>query len=164
MWTPESSSTPESPKHDEVDHLMRNALLRDELEPLFDESIGSVNARVMSTHSENEFSNRCSIGSERRWFRLANGSTQSLTLPPPDRLDAGPLLELLESVADQLYEKHIVLDFTNHLTDRQLYRLIYRDILPTFEKKALEAKQLPSLGLCQHRRRPRNVVALLRQR
>ena len=28
-----------------------------------------------------------------------------------------------------------MLDFTNHLDDRQLYTLIYRDILPSYEKK-----------------------------
>jgi hypothetical protein len=33
-----------------------------------------------------------------------------------------------------MFEKHIVLDFTDHLTDRQLYCLIYRDILPSHEK------------------------------
>jgi hypothetical protein len=36
---------------------------------------------------------------------------------------------------DRLYQKKIVLDFTDHLTDRQLYTLIYRDILPSPEKK-----------------------------
>ncbi len=39
----------------DVEHLLRNAELRDELEPLFDESIGRVNAEVMSTPVENEF-------------------------------------------------------------------------------------------------------------
>jgi hypothetical protein len=34
-----------------------------------------------------------------------------------------------------LFEQRIVLDFTDHLTDRQLYTLIYRDILPSPEKK-----------------------------
>ena len=46
---------PESSKSEEVEHLLRNAQLRDELEPLFDESIGRVNPTVMSTRSENEF-------------------------------------------------------------------------------------------------------------
>ena len=36
---------------------------------------------------------------------------------------------------DKLHEKRIVLDFTDHLTDRELYTLIYRDILPAREKK-----------------------------
>ncbi len=35
----------------------------------------------------------------------------------------------------KLYQKRIVLDFTGHLSDRELYCLIYRDILPAREKK-----------------------------
>jgi hypothetical protein len=34
-----------------------------------------------------------------------------------------------------LFEQRIVLDFTDHLSDRELYCLIYRDILPCREKK-----------------------------
>ena len=30
---------------------------------------------------------------------------------------------------------NVVLDFSDHLTDRELYRLLYRDILPAQEKK-----------------------------
>jgi len=58
-----------------------------------------------------------------------------LTLPNPDHLTSEQLSELLEVTAQQLYEHHIVLDFTNHLSDRQLYAILYRDILPTYEKK-----------------------------
>jgi hypothetical protein len=35
----------------------------------------------------------------------------------------------------KLFEKRVVLDFTDHLTDRELYCLIVRDILPSPEKK-----------------------------
>ena len=35
----------------------------------------------------------------------------------------------------KLFEKRVVLDFTDHLTDRELYCLIWRDILPSPEKK-----------------------------
>jgi hypothetical protein len=35
----------------------------------------------------------------------------------------------------KLFAKRIVLDFTDHLSDRALYCLIYRDILPSPEKK-----------------------------
>jgi hypothetical protein len=44
---------PESSKSDDVEHLLRNAQLRDELEPLLDESIDRVNPTAMSTRSEN---------------------------------------------------------------------------------------------------------------
>jgi hypothetical protein len=35
----------------------------------------------------------------------------------------------------KLYGQRIVLAFTDHLSDRQLYCLISRDILPSYEKK-----------------------------
>ena len=35
----------------------------------------------------------------------------------------------------QTIRKRVVLDFTDHLTDRELYCLIVRDILPSPEKK-----------------------------
>lgn len=126
---------PESSKHDEVDSLLRNAMLRDELEPLFDESLGSVDYQVMSTHRENEF-----LESMLEWERapmvpVSQWFDPELILPHPERLDDGELSELLETTIAQLYAERIVLDFTNHLTDRQLYTLIYRDILPSYEKK-----------------------------
>ncbi|OYV81467.1 MAG: hypothetical protein B7Z73_18055, partial [Planctomycetia bacterium 21-64-5] len=41
----------------------------------------------------------------------------------------------LANVVLRLFDKRIVLDFTDHLSDRQLYCVIYRDILPSPEKK-----------------------------
>ena len=40
----------------------------------------------------------------------------------------------LYTIIGRLFEKHIVLDFTDHLSDRQLYCLVFRDILPAHEK------------------------------
>jgi hypothetical protein len=34
-----------------------------------------------------------------------------------------------------LYSQKIALDFTDHLSDRQLYCLLMRDILPVYQKK-----------------------------
>ena len=45
------------------------------------------------------------------------------------------LHDVLWDTIQRLFEKRIILDFTNHLTDRALYCLIYRDILPCPEKK-----------------------------
>ena len=50
-----SMSTNHKPQPDEVEHLLRNAELRDELEPYFDESIRSVNVDELPTPVENEF-------------------------------------------------------------------------------------------------------------
>lgn len=126
---------PDPSKHNEVDSLLRNAMLRDELEPLFDESLGSVDYRSMSTHRENEF-----LESMLEWERapmvpISQWFDPELLLPHPDQLSNDEIAELLDTTVSQLYAQEIVLDFTNHLNDRQLYTLIYRDILPSYEKK-----------------------------
>ena len=114
---------------------MRNAQLRDALEPLFDESISRVNAERMTTRSENEFLEsmleweRAPMLPIREWF------DPHLEMPSPDGLDDKMLSTLLHETIEQLYSWHVVLDFTDHLTDRQLYGLIFRDILPAHEKR-----------------------------
>ncbi len=125
---------PDSQKSSDVEDLLRNAQLRDALEPLYDESIGRVNAELMSTSSENDF-----LESMLQWERapilpIAQWFQPELQLPPPDSLNQVQLQVELSEVIRQLFEKRIVLDFTDHLSDRELYRLIYRDILPAHEK------------------------------
>lgn len=125
---------PNTPKSSEVDDLLRNAQLRDALEPLYDESIGRVNAELMSTSNENDFLEsmleweRAPIVPIYRWFQ------PELVLPAPDSLDEQQLRTMLYQTIDRLFEKRIVLDFTDHLSDRDLYCLIFRDILPAHEK------------------------------
>ncbi len=126
--------SPDTPKSSEVEDLLRNAQLRDALEPLYDESIGRVNAELMSTSNENEFLQsmleweRAPIVPIYQWFQ------PELVLPAPDSLDEDELRQVLHETIGKLFEKRIVLDFTDHLSDRQLYCLIYRDILPAHEK------------------------------
>ncbi|MDH3716997.1 MAG: hypothetical protein OES79_02640 [Planctomycetota bacterium] len=126
--------------YDEVDQLMRNAQLRDELEPFFDEAIGRVNVREFSTVKENEF-----LASMLAWERapvvpIGEWFEPPLVLPHPDEFandedGEAALHQLLWETIYKLYDKRIVLDFTDHLSDRQLYCLVFRDILPSQEKK-----------------------------
>lgn len=124
-----------SNKSEQVEQLLRNAQLRDELEPLYDESIVTINSSRMTTDCENEFLEsmleweRAPMLPIRDWFQPA------LNLPDPDQLSDERVGNLLAETIERLFEKHIVLDFTAHLSDRQLYTLIVRDILPTYEKK-----------------------------
>jgi hypothetical protein len=122
-------------KPDEVDHLLRNAQLRDELEPLLDDAITSVNPDYMSTPVENEF-----LQSMLDWERapmvpISQWFDPELVLPRPESLQEEQLSQLLENTIELLFSEGIVLDFTNHLSDHQLYTLIYRDILPCYEKR-----------------------------
>ena len=43
------------PRPDEVEELLRNAELRDELEPFYDESISRINVQHLPLAVENEF-------------------------------------------------------------------------------------------------------------
>ncbi|REK17517.1 MAG: hypothetical protein DWQ37_06020 [Planctomycetota bacterium] len=128
-------STNHKPLPDEVEHLLRNAELRDELEPYFDESIRSVNVEELPTPIENEF-----LASMLAWERapvlpISQWFEPELRLPHPDTLSNDQLHALLWEAIHKLFAQRIVLDFTDHLSDRELYCLIYRDILPCREKK-----------------------------
>jgi hypothetical protein len=122
-------------KSDDVEHLLRNAQLRDQLEPFFDESIEFVNRRELPTPVENEL-----LASMLAWERapvleISKWFSPELVLVHPDELDEEQLHARLWEAIGLLFEQRIVLDFTDHLSDRQLYTLIYRDILPSPEKK-----------------------------
>ena len=129
------STSSNKPSSDEVDLLLLNARLRDELEPFVDESFDLLASKKMSLAAENEF-----LASMLAWERapmlpISQWFTPELKLPHPDSLDDNRLSRLLLDTQQRLYEQRIVLDFTDHLSDRQLYCLICRDILPSFEKK-----------------------------
>ena len=128
-------SQPLHPRPEEVEQLLLNARLRDEVEPYLDESILTVNVDELPTPVENEF-----LASMLAWERapvvpISQWFEPELKLPPPASLDDEQLHELLWETIQKLYDRHIVLDFTDHLSDRQLYKLIYCDILPSAEKK-----------------------------
>ena len=130
-----SSSKPEFDATDDVDQILLNARLRDELEPFLDESMNVVNVRGMPTSQENEY-----LASMLAWERapvlpIGQWFEPALSLPNPDVLCADQLKSLLWDTIQQLYDKQIVLDYTDHLSDYQLYCLILRDILPSHEKK-----------------------------
>lgn len=130
----------ESHTTDEVDQLLLNAQLRDELEPYFDEAIGRVNVHVFSTPKENEF-----LAAMLAWERapvlpISEWFDPPLELPHPEEIpldEDGELLlhEKMWDTIHKLFEIGIVLEFTDHLSDRDLYCLIYRDILASQEKK-----------------------------
>ena len=149
---------------DEVEHLLRNAQLRDALEPLFDESIGCVNAEVMSTSSENEFLEsmleweRAPIKPIYQWFAPGVG------LPNPETLDDSPIARraarhdcpaVRKKYRARLYRAP--LRPAAVLPDLSRHPAVVREVNRT-------SQELSALGLRQHGRRPRNLAPLLRQR
>ena len=118
----------------EVEELVRNAELRTELEPFADESLSRVRLQHRSLRHENDFLagmldwEVSPVEPIARWFM------PELHILPPERLNDDQLSQALENVIEKLFGKKLILDFTDHLSDRQLYTLIYRDILPSREK------------------------------
>lgn len=139
-------TTQPSPPPDEVEQLLLNAQLRDDLEPYFDESVELMAGRRLPTHEENEFLasmlawERAPVLPISRWFE------PELKLPHPDSLDDAKLHEILWDTIQALYDQRIILELTEHLSDRQLYLILYRDILPSYEKKV----ELPTNYLHWH--------------
>ena len=119
---------------DEVELMLANARLRDELEPYRDESIDA-NQNRMPLQTENEY-----LASMLAWERapalpIADWFSPRLELSPPESLGDAELPSVLWSTIEKLYSKKIVLRCTDHLTDRELYTIIFRDILTCCEKK-----------------------------
>jgi hypothetical protein len=119
---------------EEVDLMLTNARLRDELEPYRDESIDPSVSR-MSLQDENEY-----LASMLAWEKapalpIASWFSPVLELPSPDLLDDKELSRLLLVTVEKLYSARVILRYTDHLSDRDLYKIIYRDILPCCEKK-----------------------------
>ena len=118
----------------EVEELVLNAELRTELEPYADESMHRVRLTHRSLRHENEF-----LAGMLDWEvspaePIARWYAPELSIPAPSRLDDERLLQELDNVIEKLFEKKMILAFADHLSDRELYTLIYRDILPLREK------------------------------
>src|SRR5882757_7811598 len=114
-------STNHKPHPEEVEHLLRNAELRDELEPYFDESIRRVNVEELPTPVENEF-----LASMLAWERapilpIGEWFEPQLKLPHPDKITEGQLHDLLLYAIHKLVDRHIVLFLTDHFSYRELY-------------------------------------------
>jgi hypothetical protein len=130
-----AQSKSQPPSSDEFEQLMLNARLRDELEPFCDESFDLLDNHQLSTREENEF-----LASMLAWERapvlpISKWFEPELAVQRPDTMTESELHRALWDTLNKLYDKRVVLDFTDHLSDRQLYCLILRDILPSHEKK-----------------------------
>jgi hypothetical protein len=74
---------------------------------------------------------------------IASWFTPVLEIPAPETLSDEMLSVVLWETIDRLYTQKVVLRYTDHLSDRELYTIIYRDILPCCEKKVeIQGKDL----------------------
>ncbi len=118
------------PDPEEVECLIRNGELRTAIEPYLDESIWEIDFRGLPTPVENRFLESMLAWELAPLVPIARWFDPPLALQPACTLDDDQLRERLWGIVEQLYSKRIVLDFTDHLSDRELYALIRRDILP----------------------------------
>ncbi len=108
------------------------------LMPFMDEAVTRVNYRKWRTKDACEF-----LKSMRDWefaevCSISNWFSPPLILKPSRFLNDIEVAEALDSAVEKLYEKKIVLEFTDHLSDRELYDIIACDILPLKEKRLKE--------------------------
>ena len=121
----------------ELDLLLQNAQLRDEIEPFIDESYYMVDLDKMSTRRENEYLSSLLAWEKAPVLPICRWFEPELVVPPHHTMEDLELKQQLHQLIGRLYEKNILLLSTGHLSDRQLYCLISRDILPAEEKKVM---------------------------
>lgn len=122
------------PHPEDVEQLLLNAKLRDELEPFFDESLQILDSGRIPIRVENEFLSAILAWERAPVLPIAQWFSPTLAPPRADQLTAEELHEVLWDMIHKLASRRIYLDFTDHLSDAELYRVVVRDILPSQEK------------------------------
>jgi hypothetical protein len=123
------------PDPEEVDCLIRNGELRDAIEPYLDEAVWEVDFHSLPTAVENRFLESMLAWEQAPLVPVARWFEPTLALQPVCTLDDEQVRDRLWQTIERLYAKRIVLDYTDHLSDRELYSLIRRDILPATVKR-----------------------------
>ena len=155
-------SSVQRPNSDDVDHLLRNAQLRDEMEPYLDEAVLSLNQEQVPTPVENEFLasmlawERAPILPINQWF------TPPLELPSPDKLDDAELRVAMWDVIQKLFEKRVVSRFHRPLNGSRIVLSHLARYSFFARKENRQLFELSPLGLLRRQRRCRIVAPLLR--
>ena len=129
-------------KSNEVDAQLRNLALRDALEPYNDDSVNKRLLSHLSLEAENEYLydilewEKAPLKPIYRWFN------PPLCPPRPDRIRDEDVPGILDCILHKLFEKHIVLEFTDHLSDKELYWVIWCNILPCEAKMVYTQKYM----------------------
>ena len=121
----------------EIDLLIQNARLRDQMEPYLDEAVYLVDLDRMSTVRENEFLSSMLAWEKAPVLPISQWFEPELKLEPHQKFSDAEMIDQLDQLVGRLFEQNIVLLQTEHLSDRQLYCLIARDILLAEEKKMM---------------------------
>jgi len=122
------------PHPEDVEQLLLNAKLRDELEPYYDESLKILESGRVPIRVENDFLTAMLAWEKAPILQIRDWFHPPLDPPAVESLDSDQLHRQLWQLVHRLADRRVFLDFTDHLSDRQLYLLILRDILPSQEK------------------------------
>ena len=101
-----------APLADEVELMLRNAQLRDELEPYLDESVDLVSIRHMTLAEENEFLESILAWERAPSLPICKWFEPELVLPRPESLSDEQVHSILWRTIHLLYSQKIALDFT----------------------------------------------------
>ena len=118
-----------------ADELVRNGELRTELAPYADESLTRVDTSGWTTEKENQYFASMLVWEKAPSLPVYKWFEPALIPPPVWKVSDEELPRLLNDLVNKLYEKNIVLDYTDHLSDRELYEIIVHKILPQDVKK-----------------------------
>jgi len=127
-----------------VDEVIQNMELMTELEPYEDESIQCIDVHHWTIRDINEYLKAMLDWEKAPVLPIRNWFNPPLVPASPAQLNDEELSAALKWLTDRLYEKKIVLDYTDHLSDRALYKLIVNRILPMSEKL------IPFPRYCRH--------------
>ncbi|MDO4586933.1 MAG: hypothetical protein Q4C95_06495 [Planctomycetia bacterium] len=119
----------------EIDELFRNASLENELLPYCDETITKVRFSNWTLKEKNDYLELMLDWEQSPTISIAKWFEPELVIPNPAKLSSDEVHSILIKTIHKLYEQKIVLDFSDHLNDFDLYQLIYYKILPYPEKK-----------------------------
>ena len=127
-----------------IDDVLRNVELRTELEPYTDESVSCVECHNWTITEENKYLTSLLKWEQAPILPIYQWFEPEIAVPALNTLSPGDLSEYLRFLAQKLFEKHIALDFTDHLNDVELYWLIVKKILP------IKAKKIDDFDVYQH--------------
>jgi hypothetical protein len=122
------------PTPQEVDLLFRNAHLRDELEAYADDSLTCIDWSRQPIEAENEYLECMLAWEQAPVLPIHQWLGANFRTPHPDSLNDADLSTCLWDVIHRLYQQRVIIEHADHLSDRELYWIIYREILPACVK------------------------------
>lgn len=121
-----------------VDEMILNVFLQEALKPYQDDDTRRVDFTRMSLSEENKYLLQMLEWEMAPVLPIASWFSPVLSPLPASELSDTDLKAELDSLILKLYDKNVVLVFTTHLSDRELYALIIRQILPSYQKMIVQ--------------------------